>query len=78
MIRRQFLKTLVGVAMLPLVPLAKLAPKFHTGGIVRKGAYVVGSSNHCLLHYNRGPVPWLQPHSMVYLNGRMQLVEVTG
>ncbi len=72
------MKTLIGVAMLPLAPLAKLAPKFHTGGIVRKGAYVVGSSNSCFLQYNCGPMPWLQSHSMVYLNEKRQLVEVTG
>ncbi len=74
--RRRFLKSLVGLAAIPFAPLAALAPKFATGGIVRPGAYVVGSSNTCFLQYNRGPVPWLQSHCIVYMNARNQMIEV--
>ncbi len=37
MLRRELLKSLVGLAGLAILPLAVLAPKYATGGVVRDG-----------------------------------------
>ncbi len=76
--RRRFLKSLVGLVALPLVPLAALRPRFVTGGIVRPGAYVVGSSRPMWMQYNLGPAKWSSGHCVIYRNGRMVNIPITG
>ncbi len=80
--RRRFLKSLVGLATIPFAPLAALAPKFATGGIVQHlpelmgGCCVAGSSRPMWMQYNLGPAKWLHSHCMVYNNARKQLIPV--
>lgn len=74
--RRQLLKSLVGLAVLSLAPLAALAPRLATGGITQSGCYIVGSSLPLRMQYNLGPAKWLQNHCMVYSNARRQMVSI--
>ncbi len=84
MYRRRFLKSLVGLAVLPFAPLAALAPKFATGGVVRHvpelvgGCYTVGLSGPMWMQYNRGPTKWNSGHCVIYRNGRMVNIPITG
>lgn len=41
-----------------------------------EGCYMVGTSTHLRVHYNKGPSGWLNTHAVVYPNGKRQLISI--